>query len=191
MAFTTSVVGSRSRDYMRKIRQTRYLQEKQEFLQEAKSRVEKFSPESVGYIAGLIDGEGTISFSFQSGARKLKSLTITSSTMRPYIEIGNTNSECLEFVKNRLGFGKIRMKLPRKSDWSASWTYGVHDLRQVATLLSLVMQYLIIKKRVADLVYEYCLSRLFTVHPRPPFANKWYSDREIEIAKEVKALQQK
>ena len=99
------------------------------------------------YIAGVVDGEGTITLT-RKHRDEHRQLAITiSSTERPL----------LEFIKSTVGFGKITKKRTSKEHHAASYTYAVYN-RQALALLSAIHPFLRTYKRVrADLILKYYL----------------------------------
>ena len=88
------------------------------------------------YIAGLIDGEGTV--------------TLTRKHKNEYrqlcVSISNTERGLLEYVLAVTGVGKITNKSTSKSHHSHSFAYAVYN-RQVLSLLAAVEPYLKSYKR--------------------------------------------
>jgi len=83
------------------------------------------------YIAGLIDGEGTITLSrrHRSENRQL------------VISISNTERPLLEYVLNSVGAGKITGKKTYQPHHTASYTYAISN-RQALALLNQTFPYL-------------------------------------------------
>lgn len=73
------------------------------------------SPEAAAYIAGLIDGEGTITLS-RLHANENRRLVIS---------IANTEIQLLEFVRNETGVGKITRKRRTSEFHTQSYCYSV------------------------------------------------------------------
>lgn len=181
------------RNYARVLRQKQKDEKKRIFLAEIEKLRKKVSNDHLGYIAGLVDGEGTISFTYHRDPRIFQNRKITSKTVHPYLEISNNNVACLNFVEEIVGFGYVRSKKRGNSPsrWKKTWVYSIRNMKHLSILLSLITPYLIIKKKIAELTYRYCLKRLFLIHLRPPFSERCYSNTELQIAKEVVALQNK
>lgn len=99
------------------------------------------------YIAGIVDGEGTITLT-RKHRDEHRQLAITiSSTERPL----------LEFIKLTTGVGKITNKRVSKEHHAASYTYAVYN-RQALALLSAIHPFLRTYKRVrADLILKHYL----------------------------------
>ena len=94
------------------------------------------------YIAGIIDGEGTITLSrrHRSENRQL------------VISISNTERALLEYVLNSVGAGKITGKRTYQPHHTASYTYAISN-RQALALLNQVVPYLkTYKAKRSDLI---------------------------------------
>jgi len=83
------------------------------------------------YIAGLIDGEGTITLS-RKHRNENRQLAIT---------ISNTEKGLLDFVLSTVGAGKITNKRTTHSHHTPSYTYAIYN-RQALSLLEQVHPYL-------------------------------------------------
>jgi hypothetical protein len=88
------------------------------------------------YIAGLIDGEGTITLSRKHAAEK-RQLAIS---------ISNTEERLLDFVLQSVGAGKITRKRTAKAHHSPSLTYAIWN-RQALSLLVQIERFLRSYKR--------------------------------------------
>lgn len=130
------------------------------------------------YIAGVIDGEGSIlmrqirtsySFSFQS-----------------IIVISNTNKELLDIICDWLKLGKVSTAKPTKGcrmlyHWTVS---SQDDCRQV---LEYVLPHLIAKRKQGELVYQFVCNHIkrskigWKVNAIPPIP-----DWEIDIFNQLK-----
>jgi hypothetical protein len=93
--------------------------------------VQTLSPADAGYIAGLIDGEGTITLT-RKHRNENRQLAVT---------ISSTERCLLEFVKGALGVGKITGKRTARDHHSPSFTYAVYN-RQALRVLEQVHPYL-------------------------------------------------
>lgn len=94
------------------------------------------------YIAGLIDGEGTVTLT-----RKHKN-----EYRQPCVSISSTERALLEYVLSVTGVGKITNKTVSKSHHSHSYAYAVYN-RQALALLEGIFQYLkSYKRKRAELI---------------------------------------
>ncbi len=86
--------------------------------------VKKLAPRDVGYLAGLIDGEGTVTLS-RRNVNKHRALVIT---------ISSTEMSILKYVQKVTGVGKITNKRITKANHTPSFTYQVSN-RQALDIL--------------------------------------------------------
>jgi len=126
------------------------------------------------YLAGFVDGEGSISCYKRKDIRTKKGFTINS-----IFSIAGTNKEILEEL-NQICKGKIFTDKPNRHFQKAKITHHlqIQDLESIRTLLKLIVDKLVIKQPQAKLMIEYCNLRLKN-------KGKSYSDREIQIAEEI------
>ncbi|GAB5413151.1 MAG: hypothetical protein Cons2KO_07540 [Congregibacter sp.] len=83
------------------------------------------------YIAGLIDGEGTITL-VRKHAHENRHLSVT---------ISSTERQVLDFVHGTIGVGKITGKRTYKSHHRPAFTYGVYN-RQALQVLKQIDRFL-------------------------------------------------
>jgi len=93
--------------------------------------VMSLSPSDAAYIAGLIDGEGTITLA-RKHRNENRHLAVT---------ISNTERQLLDFVLATIGAGKITGKRTTSPRHTPSFTYAIYN-RQALTLLEQVHPYL-------------------------------------------------
>jgi len=104
--------------------------------------VKSLSLTDAAYIAGLIDGEGTITLT-RKHRNENRQLAVT---------ISNTERDLLEYVYQSIGVGKITRKRTAKNHHTPSFTYAIYN-RQTLNLLEQVCAYLRTYKRErADLI---------------------------------------
>ena len=94
-------------------------------------KVAELSPADAAYVAGLIDGEGTVTLT-RKHRNENRQVAVT---------ISNTELQVLEFVFDVVGAGKITRKRTRKLNHSPSFTYAVYN-RQALSLLEQIQPYL-------------------------------------------------
>jgi hypothetical protein len=87
------------------------------------------------YIAGLIDGEGSISYTRN----------------HPKVMIYNTSKELIEWIQKALGFGTVclNVKKERNDKWKPCFMYEATNFHDVYALLSRVLPYLKVKRKKA------------------------------------------
>ena len=121
----------------------------------------------VGYIAGIIDGEGTVTIRFSHDKKGRVRLT-------PRISIVNTNKDMLSEIQRILGFGLLRperkkSRLGRKT----SWVLEFLSLDRVYQLLEAVKDLVIDKRERTQLLLEYCESRILSQTNAPYTDQQW------------------
>ncbi|MBF0484500.1 MAG: LAGLIDADG family homing endonuclease [Candidatus Omnitrophica bacterium] len=92
------------------------------------------------YIAGIIDGEGTVSLN-----RRRKNETHT-----PNVSIANNNLVMLQWIQSKAG-GLICSKKKRLAHHNNSYAWSVRQDRAI-DFLNEIKKYLIIKKQQAELI---------------------------------------
>ena len=128
--------------------------------------VKILSAVDAAYLAGFIDGEGTITLS-RKHRNENRQLAIT---------ISNTERQILEFCLKAIGAGKITNKRTTKSHHTPSFTYAIYN-RQALTLLEQIEPYLrSYKVKRAKLILE----NYITLTPR----NGRYTDKLMRKRKE-------
>jgi hypothetical protein len=96
------------------------------------------SETDAAYLAGIIDGEGTISASLSRGL----SATLT---------VGSTCRELVDWLKVTTGVGSLAFKKARKKNHRPLWVWTV-SIGSVSSVLSQVVKYLVIKREHALLM---------------------------------------
>jgi len=112
-------------------------------------KVEKVKSDKVAYIAGIIDGEGTLS------------IHKTPTGYSPVIQIVNTNKELIEFIRKYLGgasFCEIKHK-HRKREKNCYYL-KIRKTKKVLELCKLFLPYLIVKREQAKILIEFCRAKL-------------------------------
>lgn len=94
-------------------------------------KVRNLSPEEAAYVAGLIDGEGTISLTRKHRNEYRQLMVSISSTERPL----------LAYVLKSIGAGRITNKCTYRDNHTPSVTYAISN-RQALAVLEQVIPYL-------------------------------------------------
>lgn len=92
----------------------------------------KLSATAAAYIAGLIDGEGTVTLTREHRNERRRLVVSISSTERPL----------LEFVQTAVGAGRITNKRTYDSRHTPSYTYKITN-RQALELLRQIQPYML------------------------------------------------
>jgi hypothetical protein len=105
-------------------------------------------------------------------------------TLVPKVSITNTDEAVLEWVKEKVGgsISKISARAWRKQ--STGHQHVIASKRRVLPLLEAILPYLKIKRDRAELMIEWCKSRL----ARPNYNRSPFTKREIDIVREVTIL---
>jgi len=115
-------------------------------------KVRNLSPEEAAYIAGLIDGEGTVALT-RKHAGENRQLVVS---------ISSTEHSILEFVLHTVGVGKITSKQTSRPNHRPGLTFAIAN-RQALALLAQIHPFLrSYKRRRSALV----LSRYVALTPR-------------------------
>jgi hypothetical protein len=123
--------------------------------------------EEKAYLAGLIDGEGTVTLVRHHRGQY----------PQPRLAIANNSRMLLEWVKDRLGFGVIVSRSRRKESHHYSFVWQTQCAGPVLRTLRQVEPFLILKKRHARLLldeYKGCTPR-----------NGKYTPEMLETKKEL------
>lgn len=129
------------------------------------------------YLAGLIDGEGTITL---TRAHK-------NQTPSPQISIANNSIEVLMWVRDKLGVGTTMMKLPRKPTHRVSYSWQISKAGACSRVLSLVHNFLILKKPQSKLI----LAKYKSVTPRNGKYTEELLAKKFELVEKIHALNQR
>jgi len=128
----------------------------------------------LGFIIGLIEGEGTITI----GRGVCKNPQKFS--LHPRFFITNTDMVLLKTAQSIIGMGKIfRKEKIQKINHKQGFKLCVNDKNELKTLLLKLEPYLISKRKHCQLVLEYINN-----HKR----RRGYSKRDVEIFEEIKKL---
>jgi len=102
----------------------------------------------IGYIAGIIDGEGTIGLCYNK----------TEDIIDGHILVSNTSTELMNWLKTTLKIGRIRRKSGKKEKLrkKVCYLYYITRISEMEKLLELIKGFLIIKKEQAKLMLKFC-----------------------------------
>lgn len=133
----------------------------------------EMSSHDAAYLAGFIDADGSISIRMTTNPRRRKKVQLHAT-----IAIYNTNVEVMNWLANKIGGQHSRMfkKHQRHKDILVLQSRSVID---VAKILRTVLPYLIVKRRQAEIVLEFCENRILY---------SGYTEREFELKDIVQAL---
>lgn len=102
-------------------------------------------PGQLGYIAGIIDGEGHIGIKTAFDKKKSKNV---SHAVR--VVIVNTNVRLMEWFTSRFG-GSIACSKERRADWKPRYSWQLHG-RRAEVFLDAILPFLVVKREQAEVV---------------------------------------
>ena len=114
--------------------------------------VHRLDIETAAYLAGLVDGEGSVMLSGGGGSEK-RTLVVS---------ISNTDRSLLEFVRRSVGAGCITAKRTYKENHSPSFAYKITNRQALALLTQIVGHLKTYRARRAQMAIE----RYVSVTPR-------------------------
>lgn len=130
--------------------------------------------EQAAYMAGLIDGEGTVSLRTITRSARKKGFSIAS-----YVAVYNCNTKVVKWIHETTRLGHVRKRCQNSFTRRPVWEWVIRDLVGSACLLRTVLPYLIIKRQQAMLVLDFCENRkLWTT----------YTDKELAMIDKIREL---
>jgi hypothetical protein len=134
-----------------------------------------------GYIAAFLDGEGGIQIT--RSVRKDREYTIA---LHPAVYFTNTNKEAILAIRKWLGGGSITRRR-EGSNHKDTYVLTISGVKTILQLLDAVRPMLIIKAKRADLMLEYCRSRIS--HNRGK--GRRFTSNELRLYTAIKKLNQR
>lgn len=143
-------------------------------LLKAEQTIKPISKEEWSYIAGFLDGEGTITMGTREPIHR------KTGYIQPLLCLSNTNLEVMKWIQNRIG-GNIHPR--QKHDrWKLQYQLSISPIRHINQVLKSLLPYLIVKRERGKLMQEYCTSRIN--------GRTRYSDKDKELYKKFKAIRE-
>jgi len=142
------------------------------------------SVEVSAYLAGLIDGEGSITVS----AHKHKDGKIY---LNPQIQITNSNIKLIKWISRNVTGGKFISKRSMKKRWGRRpmFTFSTRSMGYTYRLLQEVLPFLVAKKKQALLLLKFLESRLKRAQKLwLPNQYLGYTREEIKLANKIRQL---
>lgn len=139
------------------------------------------------WLGGIIDGEGCITINHHMMYHRHKTKTKQSLLFAPAIIIVNTNriliDKCQEILRNA-GIAFYVTYSPGKEKVKEKWSISIIGIKRCVRALNIISHYLIGKREEANLVKEFCETRL-AVNGKTSSLERMYSDRDFEIIMRV------
>lgn len=135
--------------------------------------------EHYAYLAGIIDGEGTITI------HRHQQYNRQSFQLRPRLIVANTNRPLIEELKRRHG-GSVISNGVRKEGWKEALLWRVCGTGQILTILNGARPFLIVKARQADIMLAFLNSRRSAQQGINWFRS--YTDEDIDAFEQIRAM---
>ncbi len=140
--------------------------------------IKDMTNEQIAYLAGIMDGEGTISVS-RTRDKTMK----RKASFRPYITVVNTNIELIHWMHEITGLGAISKLYVSKNKKHKSYKRWTVWTRQSEQLIKSMLPYLRVKKEQALLTLEL----LSIQKPVPRLSDEEWS-KQVVIADKLTKL---
>ena len=134
-----------------------------------------------GYVAAFLDGEGGIQIT--RSFRKDREYT---TALHPDVYFTNTNEEVIRTIRNWLGGGSITRRRERGVH-KDTFVLSISGVKSILMMLESIRPYLIVKAQRADLMMEFCRSRLS--HNRGK--GRRFTENELRLYRAIKKLNQR
>lgn len=118
------------------------------------SRLATLDPAKLGWVAGIVDGEGYIGVVANRSRGYL--------ALMPRVDISSTTREMQDALRSILGFGLVYEKKKRahRPNERLQFCWAIWSAPCVGSFLKAIEPYLVVKRRVAKVVRHFCESRL-------------------------------
>lgn len=114
----------------------------------------EFTETDKAYVAGFLDGEGSISIN-----RRIEKNGHIG--FIPRLSFTNTNKDVLLHIQKLIGFGYLQTRhRPSQTSWATCYDLVFMGIRSVRPIIQILSPYLIVKRKQADIVAEYCSNRV-------------------------------
>jgi transposase len=111
---------------------------------------------SLAWVAGFIDGEGTITFKMGEKAKQ------------PVLSATNSSEEAINKVAAILGGGVKYKSDPRKDSYLTMWRWDLFGWQEVREAVRLLLPYLVVKRKEAELALAFLDGHV----PHTPYTKK-------------------
>lgn len=132
--------------------------------------------EECAYIAGIIDGEGTVTLS-RAHVRELPA---------PKVSVANNSLELLTWIKQKVGSGVIIKRSKREPQHKDHYVLDISNDKALRLLYD-VVRYLIVKRPHAQLL----ISKYKKVTPRNGKYNSELLAGKMQLLEEIRKLNQR
>lgn len=101
----------------------------------------------LAYLAGIIDGEGTIGLHERQGIGEKKRWCIR-------FIVTNTDFRLIQWLIDNFG-GNFYKKTPKVAKWKVSYVWTIYDTKKCYDLIKKIKPYLVLKNEQADVVIKF------------------------------------
>jgi len=135
------------------------------------------------YLAGIIDGEGTVTI-HRNAAKKKGRIYVW---YQPQLTISNTDTSMLRSLQVRFGGHIVKANAPANKHWRQAYLLFFRR-NEILTLLPKVIPYLTAKRQKAELMLEYMNTRTRGVNTGADgrFVGIPLTDRQKQIIAEIR-----
>lgn len=147
----------------------------EDLINKSRQSIELTEKEKLAYVAGIVDGEGTITIE-----RLLDVRFSDGFALHPILTVSNTDRQLLEFCKKILKLPNMITSHKKGQGRKDSWRIDITKKETVLEILIVLRPYLIVKRKQADLIMDYCFRRLHT--------QRKYDERDLEIFSSIRKL---
>lgn len=117
------------------------------------ARLTSLDPAKLGWVAGILDGEGYIGL--VASKNRSGSMSVIAR-----VEVASVTRVMQDTLKSILGFGLVYERTRRRANERIQFSWAIWSASAVGPLLSAVLPYLVVKREVAAVVHTFCESRV-------------------------------
>ncbi len=134
-----------------------------------------------GYLAGFLDGEGGIQIT--RSQRRDREYTLA---LHPMVYFTNTKEHAIRTLRKWLGAGSISHRV-EGGNHNDTFALNITGTRNISALLHILRPYLIIKSTRADVLIEFCESRMQHYRGR----DRRFNDGELRLYTTLRELNER
>lgn len=149
----------------------------------------EYSKESLIYLAGIMDGEGTISMCDKRimkrkslGIRKTNKIYRARINFSTTITVCNTDERLMSWLINHFG-GAISTSKRQKKNWKQKMTW-IMPTTKIIEILDGILPYLVLKKEQAKLMIE--IRKTFDQNQRQLLTSDEVYNRRLEVSQLIR-----
>lgn len=117
-------------------------------LDKFKNNLKKLNTFQIGYILGIIDGEGSLTIGEHTN-------TPTKPHFFPVLDITNSNKEIIDYIQNLIPANYIKRIIKEGLKRKNIFVYRIYDRKKLEILLNFFKSYKWIKKKQAEIVLKF------------------------------------